>query len=1527
MATCSLNTGRQGCLHVPIGGCSASCSSLDFLPRTCRKSYSFLRCVSRQLGRASRMQFGDMAAGGEAKDLGLRGGDGSRLPRRNDGKYYAATKQGRMPERPSLPTASALATQVPMFQANVSSATSEDTAIPDSQSRRVDKERRVASAGAGARGAVAACEHDATGAGTTGQGRDRRRQKRRFRAWQSNISVTSGTLGGHLPDVSQHHPCQHKVEPDTQLARLFPAEIPDGTPSMSTSRQEIHMVGRSQLATGVPGGAAPAVGAEAVPCQGNAELAAEVGTMAVECGRQGSGDGTEGCTEEQRPLPSVSVLSPLPASRMATAPKPATDSGGSGNGSGLRHGRSKGPVRHLLRHRGPEGSRTRAPSQSSSMHPHLLTGILRTASSVPKLQKYIARYGSQFNNLHVCCCLNRLAKAPDARSPAQRETVQQLLADLGDMLVPLLPDCDARELCNVLWVWGKLGHIPKPETWEAMRITLFGVDPAEVVKAVTPTQFVPSSVPDCAAAAGPASVLLPPSPSSPALVGPEADESLPASGVRTEERSDTRTWRWGQVADRPAPGIARAAAGPDGDSAGLPALNLSVMVTDCNGLTSRTPLNVDARRQQPLPPPGDVRSSGNGLFGADTAVSASTAVTDEEPAPSAAAAAAVGGKLEQAAPQGLANAAWALARLECKDPWAWRRLAECSLSKLHAFIPYDISNLSYAFVLARQHRAHPAHEELMCALAAAAESRLTEFCPQDISNMLWAYARAGMAQPALFAAAAPIARLMAADFGQAGLVQVLWAYAAMRVYDAPLLGALAHKMLPQLHFHDVNSRVMMCWALARFVAAVSGRGSTAGATAAAGCISLFSAARVRAGFVDPLIRLHLTGGQAAVAAATTAAAAAVTAQGGDSDSSGGSWRPGDGASHPRWSTSSISTATLARAYVEDLTMCGGGGSANSSNSTAATSATTLPVDWAVDILEQEGGSECGGVGYDSFADVGSDRPHAAAAAAASLAQSQVEAYAAASAAAHAVLSEMPPQLLPALCESLRPQIGTLETGSLAVFMWALATLGHVDTDLFTAAADVLATRLRRGEVLTQYLTHTAWAFTVAGVYNSELYDSLAAAAAGLCATGPSAATSLALSNVLWALGNAGHYDAELYGNAGRAVAAVAAAATSTAAGAAANPPGADVHDAVNRLALVMLACAYAGHVDPELYSMVSEVLRRAGARALGDNSLANICWALAVVDHADLDLLSDLFGDAARRDTAALGVRGCTQLFHCALWLQDLVPGGSQVVALLPRDVWEVGRANFMELAKDPYVSDFQAYVFNALDSMRLSPSLETKTSDQLFSLDVAVSLGGDSGGALRVAVEANGPQHYLRTHPSALEGSTLLRSRLLRARGLVPLHVHWREWQDLGGDVLRQRRYLRAKLRELMHQEQQALRRQEERLEEQLQAAGAGPGLGLLLLDSRDWADIGPAAERSADGGSGGFSTDGAPGFAVWEEALPASVADRHGTARAAAAGRSAATRRRTLTLSSESQVLSADPSEAQRRLPEAATRQALEP
>ncbi|EFJ50233.1 hypothetical protein VOLCADRAFT_89149 [Volvox carteri f. nagariensis] len=913
--------------------------------------------------------------------------------------------------------------------------------------------------------------------------------------------------------------------------------------------------------------------------------------------------------EERRQSP-PQLLETTSTSEAAPA---ESDSGASVVRRGGPHKAS--PVRRLLRQTGRSGGRRGADGSglnpqahppASPMHPYLLTGILRTASSVPKLKKYVTRYGSQFNNLHICCCLNRLAKAPDARAATQRETVRQLLDELGDMLVRHMPYCDARELCNVLWVWGKLGHTPRPEIWEAMRVALFGIDPA---------------------AAPPASV------------------------------------------------------------------------------TAASP---------------------------------------------------VAGKLELAAPQGLVNAAWALARLECSDPWVWRRLAECSLTKLHAFVPYDISNLSYALVVARQHRAHPAHEAVMRALAVAAEARLSEFCPQDISNMLWAYARCGMAQPALFSAAASIARMMAADFSQAGLVQVIWAYAAMRVYDAPLLAP------------------------------------------------------------SPLGGI---GGYDSFAL-------------GDDDTSF--------SSSP--SSADISMGTLARAYVNDLATSGGvSRSGGSSGATAA-----LTPDWAMDLLTDDDGTGYGTVGYDSFTDsaAGRERVNAAdvTATAVNLAQSQVEAFAAAAEAAQVILAEMPPQLLPALCESLRPRIDTLDSGSLAVLVWALATLGHADTELFHAAAAALTPRLRRGEVATPFLAHTAWAFTVAGVYDSDLYDALAASASALCAAGLVPATSLALGNVLWALGSAGHYDAELYGNIGRVAVAVAGAAT----------PSSMTYDrqAVNRLALVMLACAYAGHSDAELYEMVSEVLRSAGAGALADKSLANICWSLAVVDHPDLDLLAELFADVARRDVAAMGVRGCTQLFHCALWLQDLVPGGDRVVALLPRAVLEVGRANFLELAKDSNVSDFQAYVFNALDSMRLSPSLETKTLDQLFSLDVALCLsvndttnpsyppltttssstGGSSSSSsstpttaassisghrgsqprhpeqpevvVRVVVEANGPQHYLRTHPTALEGSTRLRSRLLRARGWVPLHVHWQEWQDLGGDVLRQRRYLRAKLGELLQQE-----------------------------------------------------------------------------------------------------------------------------
>ncbi|GFR52707.1 hypothetical protein Agub_g15336, partial [Astrephomene gubernaculifera] len=882
--------------------------------------------------------------------------------------------------------------------------------------------------------------------------------------------------------------------------------------------------------------------------------------------------------------------------------------------------------------------------------PRKLTYLLSNSSTLSDLETYVQQYGNHFNHFHVSCCLNRLAKAADVQKPNMQPVLHRLLTQLDSMLLARLQDCGTRELCNALWVWAKLGHVPSPDTWHAVRTVLFSTD---------------------------------------ADSDPLGSSSQPAGAI----------------------------------GGGFPA---------------------------------------------------------------------------EWTPQGIANAAWALARMGCADTVAWRRLAELSLGSLHALTPFDIANLAYAFVAARQDDTHPTHVALMRGLADASVTQIDKFCPQDFSNMLWAYARIGMPQPALLAAASPLICRTAASFGPSGLVQIMWAYAKLGVRDVPLLAAVVQELMKRLPRLDARNLALLCWALARMVTAGA---STAAASATAGgdvsggrdvmaseaaFVPQTLAARVRRGVADPYLRCFQD--STAAAAAAMGASAEIPSTTDRGSTTGRHHGGGDCGS---LFLPTVRQAALAPEMDLDLELPSEAGTAEAGVVTAAGSATHSvgPVG--------AGGNTRGTATHGSAdrTSTGSWRSDAEA-----LALSELEVSAAISAASEALKAQLPPGLLPDLVSAVQSRLEALDTRHLAIILWSLATLGHNDSALFTAAAAILGPRLREEEVAAQCLAHIAWAYAAVRHYDEALYDAIADAAMQMCSesssnSGGSSSSSssgkksspgevsLALANVLWSLGSSGHYAPKLFASASRVVVEAVVAAEG-------NPA------VTNQLALVMLACAYTGHEDQELYEQVSAVLRTAGPQALHDWSLTNICWSLAVVGHVDFELLTVLFGDVAMQRADRMGSRGCTQLFHCCMWLQDLVPGGRRLASLLPARLLQIGRATFLQLARDSVISDFQAEVFRTLQSLGLSPSMEVKTADRLFSLDTLLLL---RGGALQLVVESNGPQHYLRTHPGRFAGSTRLRCSLLRARGLQLLHVSWRQWHVLGGDGRRQRAFLRKQLREFV--------------------------------------------------------------------------------------------------------------------------------
>jgi hypothetical protein len=80
----------------------------------------------------------------------------------------------------------------------------------------------------------------------------------------------------------------------------------------------------------------------------------------------------------------------------------------------------------------------------------------------------------------------------------------------------------------------------------------------------------------------------------------------------------------------------------------------------------------------------------------------------------------------------------------------------------------------------------------------------------------------------------------------------------------------------------------------------------------------------------------------------------------------------------------------------------------------------------------------------------------------------------------------------------------------------------------------------------------------------------------------------------------------------------------------------------------------------------------------------------------------------------------------------------------------------------------------------------EQATDDGLFSIDIAVQLPDGS----RLAVEVDGPSHFLSNSPGRIDGATLLRNRMLEARGWrvvsVPVRTGWQPHAKRGQQAAR---------------------------------------------------------------------------------------------------------------------------------------------
>ncbi|KAG1673213.1 hypothetical protein FOA52_013093 [Chlamydomonas sp. UWO 241] len=334
----------------------------------------------------------------------------------------------------------------------------------------------------------------------------------------------------------------------------------------------------------------------------------------------------------------------------------------------------------------------------------------------------------------------------------------------------------------------------------------------------------------------------------------------------------------------------------------------------------------------------------------------------------------------------------------------------------------------------------------------------------------------------------------------------------------------------------------------------------------------------------------------------------------------------------------------------------------------------------------------------------------------------------------------------ALLKAALPQLRTFKPQELANTAWALATLGHADVDFVAALMEAAKPQLRN--FTPQALANTVWAFATLGHADGAFMASLLKAAEPQLRD----FTPRNLVNTVWALATLGHTDDAF-------MAALLKAATL------------QLREFTpQNLANLAWALAALGHADG---AFMAALLKAATPqmRNFNPQDVANTAWALAALDHADDAFMAALLQQAAGmvRDLACAENR--TQLFLCMLWLKD-----QQSDVAVPAQLSAACKRAWMEERSDALPSRVQLEVLAVVRQLPgcSGAASEQVTEDGLVSIDIAVQLLDGS----RLAVEVDGPTHFLSNAPTVPNGATRLRNRLLEARGWrvvsVPARTGW---------------------------------------------------------------------------------------------------------------------------------------------------------
>eukprot|EP00929_Paragymnodinium_shiwhaense_P091638 TRINITY_DN51541_c0_g1_i1.p1 TRINITY_DN51541_c0_g1~~TRINITY_DN51541_c0_g1_i1.p1 ORF type:complete len:843 (-),score=216.92 TRINITY_DN51541_c0_g1_i1:91-2619(-) len=157
----------------------------------------------------------------------------------------------------------------------------------------------------------------------------------------------------------------------------------------------------------------------------------------------------------------------------------------------------------------------------------------------------------------------------------------------------------------------------------------------------------------------------------------------------------------------------------------------------------------------------------------------------------------------------LSDAAWGLAKLQCRDEEVFRRLAIKARQLAKELDPQGLALTAWSFATVGKR-----DEELFKALTAEAQKKMHDFGPQNISNLVWATATLGFQNEELHAQVMEAALRNIDGFSGQNLAMVNWALTklAFPVSEA-WRAAFRRKMMTVKEFAP-SELSMMAWALA-----------------------------------------------------------------------------------------------------------------------------------------------------------------------------------------------------------------------------------------------------------------------------------------------------------------------------------------------------------------------------------------------------------------------------------------------------------------------------------------------------------------------------------------------------------------------------------------------------------------------------------------------------------------------------------------------------------------------------------------